>query len=188
VRPFWQRRLLVPALVVAAANVIAYFAYTRPRSEFERDIATRAVTLREEVSAERARVERVRQRVRALETNAGDVGRFYEAIGRKDAVFAVQEDIVGLGRQLGLSIGSRSYANESVKGGKGLARFKIVMPVSGSYRQVATFLHRLESMRHFVTVEQVALREQAAAGGRGANLNITLSVYFIEDEPEADAS
>ena len=187
-RPFWQRRLLVPALVVAAANAIAYFAYTRPRSDFERDIATRAVTLREEVSAERARVERVRQRVRALETNAGDVGRFYEAIGRKDTVFAVQEDIVGLGRQLGLVIGSRSYTNDTVKGGRGLARFKIVMPISGSYRQVATFLHRLESMRHFVTVDQVALREQQGAGGSATSLNITLSVYFLDDEPGADAS
>jgi len=187
-RPFWQRRLLPPALVLAAANAIAYFAYTRPRTDFERDIATRAVSLREEVAAERARVERVRQRAHALETNAGDVGRFYESVGRKDSVLAVQEDIVGLGRQLGLSIGARAYSNDAVKGGKGLSRFRIVMPVSGSYRQVATFLHRLESMRHFVTVDQVALREEAAAGGRATNLNITLSVYFLDDEPGADAS
>jgi Tfp pilus assembly protein PilO len=187
-KPFWQRRLLPPALVLAAANGVAYFAYTRPRTDFERDIATRAVSLREEVAGERARVARVRQRVHALETNAGDVGRFYESVGRKDTVLAVQEDIVGLGRQLGLTIGSRSYAKDTVKGGKGLARFRIVMPVSGSYRQIATFLHRLESMRHFVTVDQVALREDAGAGGRATSLNISLSVYFLDDEAEADAS
>ena len=187
-RPFWQRRLLPPAVALAAVNAVAFFAYTRPRAACEKNIAERAVGLREDVAAERARVARVRQRAQALESNAGDVGRFYAAVGPRDTVLAVQEDIVGLGRQLGLTIGARSYTNEAVKGGKGLSRFKIVTPVTGSYRQVATFLHRLESMSHFVTVDQVALREDAAAGARGTNLNITLSVYFREEEPEADAS
>ena len=187
-KPFW-RRFLVPALLLLAVNVVTYLAYTRPRAERLRDVAARAVVLKQEAEGLRARVARVRERAQALETNTADVGRFYSAVGRKESVLAVQEDVVGLGRQLGLVIGPRSYANAPVKGSKGLSRFKIVMPVSGSYRQIATFLHRLEAMRHFVTVDSVALREDAAAGGRSTNLNVSLSVYFVDAAgTEADAS
>ena len=185
-KPFWQRRLLPPVLVLAGVNALAYFAYTRPRAAFERDIAVRAVSLREEVAGERARVARVRQRAHALETNAADVGRFYESVGRKDTVLAVQEDIVGLGRQLGLVIGSRSYTNDTVKGGRGLARFKIVMPVSGSYRQVVSFLQRIETLPHFVTVDSITIREDTGGGGRSTHLDVVLSVYFQDQEARDD--
>jgi Tfp pilus assembly protein PilO len=187
VKPFWRRRLLVPALALLALNVVAYAAYTRPRAVRERDIAARAVVLREEVAVERARVARVRERARTISANAADVTRFYEAIGGKGSVLAVQEDVVALGRQLGLAIGNRSYANDPVKGSRGLTRFRITMPVAGSYRQVATFLRRIEEMRHFVTVDQIALREDSGAAGRATNLNVVLSVYF-QDEEAGDAA
>ena len=181
-RPFWRRRLLVPALALLALNVIVFAAYTRPRAARERDIAAYAVVLRAEVADERARVAGVRQRARTITANTADVTRFYEAIGTKSSVLRLQEDIVALGRQLGLAIGSRSYTNEVVKGSRGLTRFRITMPVSGSYRQVATFLRRIEEMRHFVTVDSIALREEAGAAGRSTSLNVALSVYFQDEE------
>ena len=97
VKPFWRRRLLVPALVLLALNAGTYFAYTLPRSVRERDIAARAVVLREEVAEERARVDGVRQRARTIEANTADVARFYKALGRKDSLLEIQEDIVGVG-------------------------------------------------------------------------------------------
>jgi Tfp pilus assembly protein PilO len=180
VRPFWRRRLLGPAVALLALNMVAFLAYTRPRAERERDVAARAVGLREEVGELRARVGKIRERARALETNAADVGRFYAAMGPKDSVLAVQEDVVALGRQLGLAIGPRRYQHEVVKRSKGLARFRIGMPVAGNYRQVAGFLHRLEAMRRFVTVDSIALAEDSGAAGRTTNLTISISVYFLE--------
>jgi Tfp pilus assembly protein PilO len=184
-KPFWRRRLLVPALVLLALNAGTYFAYTLPRGARERTIAARAVILRDEVAQERSRVEGVRERARTIEANKADVGRFYQALGRKDSLLRIQEDIVAVARQLGLTLGSRAYNNEAVKGSESLARFRITMPIAGSYRQVASFLQRIEALPHFVTVDSISLREDSGAG-RSTNLNVALSVYFVDSEP-ADA-
>ena len=181
--PVWRRRLLIPAIALLAANVVAFFAYTSPRSKSERTTAERAVALRAEVAQERARVEGVRERARTITTNTADVAKFYESLGRKDSLLTVQEAIVGIGRQLGLQLGSRSYSNESVKGSDSLARFRITMPISGSYPQIASFLQRLESLPHFVTVDSISLREDGSPGGRTTNLNVVLSLYFLSTEP-----
>jgi Tfp pilus assembly protein PilO len=184
VKPFWRRRLLVPALVLLALNAGAYFAYTLPRAARERDIAARAVVLRDEVAKERSRVEGLRQRARTIEGNTADVKQFYQALGRKESLLKIQEDIVGVARQLGLTIGNRSYGNESLKNSGSLARFRITMPISGSYRQVVSFLQRIEALPHFVTVDSITLREESGAGS--TNLNVALSVYFVGAESGDD--
>ena len=186
-RPFWRRRLLLPTLVLLALNVGTYLAYTHPRTLRERAIAAGAVVLRQEVAEERALVEGVRQRARTMDANTADVTRFYKALGPKDSLLKVQEDIVGVARQLGLTLGSRSYSNESVKGSDSLARFRINVPISGSYRQVVSFLQRIEALPHFVTVDSISLREDSDPGrGRSANLNVVLSVYFLATESGDD--
>ncbi len=184
-KPFWRRRLLVPALVRVALNVATYFAYTRPRSVRERTIAARAVILREELAAERARVGALRDRARAIEANTADVGRFHQALGRKESLLEIQEDIAGVARQLGLTLGDRSYAHDTVKGSDSLARFKITMPISGTYRQVVSFLQRIETLPHFVTVDTIAIREEG--GSRSTSLNVVLSVYFLDSEPRDES-
>ena len=69
-----------------------------------------------------------------------------------------------------------------MKGSDSLARFRITMPISGSYRQIVSFLQRIEALPHFVTVDSISLREDSAAGGRSTNLNVVLSVYFLDAE------
>jgi len=183
-KPFWRRRLLMPALVLLGLNAGIAIAYTLPRAARERDIAARAVVLREDVARERARVEGVRQRARTIEGNTTDVGRFYQALGRKESLLKIQEDIAGVARRLGLTLGSRSYANEAVKGSDSLARFRITMPLSGSYRQVVSFLQGIEAMPHFVTVDSISLRDDSGLGhGRSTSLNVALSVYFLDSGP-----
>jgi Tfp pilus assembly protein PilO len=186
VKPFWRRRLLVPALALLALNAGTYFAYTLPRSSRERTIAARAVVLREEVARERARVAGLRERARTIQANTADVASFYQSLGRKDSVLMIQEAIAGIARQLGLTVGNRAYTNEEVKGSDSLARFRITMPITGSYHQIASFLQRIETMPHFVTVDSVALREDSGVGGRSTSLAVILSVYFLDVERRDD--
>ena len=182
-KPFWRRRLLVPALVLIALNAGTYFAYTLPRAARERTIAARAVVLREEVAQERSRVEGLRHRARTIEGNTTDVARFYQALGRKESLLRIQEDIAGVARQLGLTLGNRAYTNDAVKSSESLARFRITMPISGSYRQVVSFLQRIEALPHFVTVDSISLRDDSGVGyGRSTSLNVVLSVYFLDSE------
>ena len=182
-KPFWRRRLLVPVLVLLATNAGTYFAYTLPRAARERTIAARAVVLRAEVAQERSTVERQRERARTIEANTTDVARFYRALGRKESLLAIQEDIAGVARQLGLTLGNRSYTNDALKGSDSLARFRITMPISGSYRQVVSFLQRIEALPHFVTVDSISLRDDSGVGhGRSTSLNVVLTVYFLDSE------
>jgi len=186
-KPFWRRRLLVPALALLGLNAAAYFAYTLPRSTQERTLAARVVVLREQLAEERTRVERLRERARTIERNTADVALFYGALGRKESLLRIQEDIVAVGRQLGLTLGNRTYSDEDVKGSNRLARFRMTMPIAGSYRQVASFLQRIEALPHFVTVDSVAIRGEPGASSRSTNLNVALSVYFLDSErPDAD--
>src|SRR5688572_31860154 len=120
-KPFWRRRLLIPALALLLLNAAAYFGYTRPRSARLRTVAARAVVLREQLAAERSRVGSLRERARAIEANTADVGRFYASLGPKSSLLEIQEDIAGIARQLGLTVGARSYTNENVKGSDSLA-------------------------------------------------------------------
>jgi len=182
VKPFWRRRLLVPALVLLGLNAGTYAAYTLPRSSRERTIAARAVVLRAEVARERARVAGVRERARTIQANTADVASFYRSLGHKNSVLQIQEAIAGIARQLGLTVGSRSYANEEVKDSDSLARFRITMPITGSYRQIASFLQRIETLPHFVTVDSISLREDSRVGERSTSLNVVLSVYFLDAE------
>jgi Tfp pilus assembly protein PilO len=184
VKPFWRRRLLVPALALLGLNVVTYLAYTLPRSTRERTTAERAVVLRQEVAEERARVEGIRERARTIEANTADVTKFHQALGRKESLLTIQESIAAIARQLGLQVGSRSYQKEAVKGSDSLARFRITMPIAGTYPQVASFLQRLEALPHFVTVDSIALREESVGSGHSTNLNVVLSVYFLDTDPD----
>lgn len=183
-RPFWRRRLLVPALVLVVLNAGTWFAYTLPRAARERTIAAQAIVLRDEVALERTRAETVRQRARTIEANTSDAARFYKALGSKGSLLEIQEDIVGVARQLGLALGNRSYSNEAARKNDSLARFRITMPMAGSYRQMVSFLQRIEALPHFVTVDSISLRGDAGVGtSRSTSLNVALSVYFLDAEP-----
>jgi Tfp pilus assembly protein PilO len=183
VKPFWRRRLLVPVLALVALNAGTYFAYTVPRATRERTISARAVDLREQLATKRSRVEGLRQRARTIERNAADVTLFHETLGGKESLLRIQEDIAGIARQLGITIGSRGYSDEGVRGSASLARFEITMPIAGSYRQLVSFLQRIEALPHFVTVDSIAIRGDRGASGGSTNLNVVLSLSFVDTEP-----
>src|SRR6185436_14434221 len=96
-----------------------------------------------------------------------DVKRFYgQTLGAKSSLLAVQRDMEAMARDLGLRVGNRSYSTEEVKGSESIRRFQMTMQVKGTYRQLVSFLDRLERSPHFVTLDQVSLahRETGAAG------------------------
>jgi hypothetical protein len=51
--------------------------------------------------------------------------------------------------------------------------------VTGTYRQLGSFLAALEQSPHFLTVDQVSIRQKE---GSVADLAIVLSAYFRGDE------
>lgn len=169
-------RVKVPLAVLLVLNAGVYFAYTMPRSLREKSAAERAGVLRQEVERERRATALLRARSEAMRTNGSDVTRFYQRLGPKGTLSQVRAEIAALARDLGLQVGALTYNPEDVKGGEGVAQLQMRMGVSGTYRELAAFLDRLERSTYFVTVDQIQLRKRAAAGE--ADLEITLSAFY----------
>ena len=180
-KPFWRRRLLTPALVLLGLNIAVFCAYTLPRRMKEKNIASRVVVLREEVERERRATAELRRRADTLQSNNRDVARFYrEVVGaRRIGLLPVLEELEAVAAKFGLQSPRRSYTPKEVKGVAGLSRFQVTMPVSGNYRQLGAFLGALERSPHFLTVDQVAIRQKE---GSVADLAIVLSAYFRGEE------
>ena len=172
----WRERIQVPLVVLLVLNAGVYFAYTMPRSLGEKSAAARAGVLRQEVERERRATAVLRARSEAIRTNGSDVTRFYQRLGPKGTLSQVREEIAALARELGLQVGALSYSPDDVKGGEGVAQLQMKMGVSGTYRELAAFLDRLERSSNFVTVDQIQLRKRPEAGEAG--LEITLSAFY----------
>jgi Tfp pilus assembly protein PilO len=139
------------------------------------------VVLREEVERERRAMADLRRRAETLESNNRDMTRFYREVvgGRRMGLLPVLQELETIAAGLGLQSPQRTYVPKEVKGVAGLSRFQVTMPVSGSYRQLGSFLGALERSPHFLTVDKVALRQRS---GRVADLAIVLSAYFRGEE------
>jgi Tfp pilus assembly protein PilO len=105
-----------------------------------------------------------------------DVERFYARLGPKGTLSQVRAEITMLARELGLKVGGLSYNPEEVKGGEGVAQLQMRMGVSGTYRELAAFLDRLERSSYFVTVDQIQIGKREQSGQ--AALDITLSAFY----------
>ena len=84
------------------------------------------------------------------------------------------EELQRIPRELGLRVGHRAYEPNPVKG-LTLTRYAVTMPITGNYRQLTSFLDRMERSSHFMTVDEVNLRKRAAGGE--ADLDVTMSAY-----------
>ena len=172
----WRARLKVPLLVLVALNVGVYLAYTMPRSLKERSAAARAAVLRGELERDRRVTAGLRDRADAMNTNRADTDRFYTRLGAKGSLAQVRAEITTLARELGLKVGGLSYNPEGVKGSEGVAQLKARMNVTGTYRELAAFLDRLERSPYFVTVDQIQIGQRGESGE--AALDIELSAFY----------
>jgi Tfp pilus assembly protein PilO len=169
-----RRRAWIALGALAALNAVVFFAYTVPKRLAERSLAAQVAALRAEVDRERSTVIRQRRRAEAVQANAADTTRFYQALGARNALLTVLEELQRTPRELGLRVGRRTYEPKEVKG-LPLTRYSITMPVTGNYRQLTAFLDRMERSSHFMTVDEVNLRKRAASGE--ADLDVTMSAY-----------
>jgi len=178
-RPLWARARL-PLLVLLGLNALVFGAYTMPRTLQERSLAAQAATLRQAVERERAATLELRQQVAAIRANAADAQRFLTEVleYRAEGLLPVLEEVERVAGEAGLELKSRRYSPEQVTDAP-LMRFRITIPVNGTYAQLVSFIDRLERSPRFLVIDRVQLRE-----GRDADedqLNVVVSTYFHAD-------
>ena len=96
-------------------------------------------------------------------------------------------EIEKLAAEPGLKAGGRSFTPDPVKD-LPLMRLQVAVTLTGGYKQLVTFLSRVERSKHFVTVDKVLLREGAAPGDEASanegSLAVQLSAWFRAEEGE----
>lgn len=174
------RRAMGYALAgLVAVNALALAVFTVPRTVEERNLEQRVERLRGALEEARARNQALKVRDEVAVRNASDVGRFYGTVvgTREQTLLPVLTEIEAAARELNISAGSQSYEATPLAGGP-LVRFRIRMPVSGTYRQVIEFLDRIERSPLFLTIDELGLRERPQAGAGSADLSLMFSAYF----------
>ncbi len=182
-----RRALFYVWAALVLVNLLVLGAYTVPRTLQERNVVRRAEQLHGEVRAAAERNRALRRRSDVSAQNDADVGRFYRGVvgTREQTLLPVLAEIDAVARELQLAPGNQTFDAKPVEDAP-LVRFRVTLPVGGSYRQVVAFLDRLERSSHFVTVDEVRLRERLQEVG-SAELNVSLSTYFHAPGAESGA-
>jgi Tfp pilus assembly protein PilN len=183
-RPSLRRVLFYAWTALVVANLGLLAAFTLPRTLEERNLELRAARLNEDIEAARRRNQALKTRDEAAARNAADMARFYRTVvgTREQTLLPVLAEIQAAARDLQLATGSQSYEAKALDDAP-LVRFRIRMPVSGSYGQVTAFLDRLEQSALFLTIDEVKLRERPQDGAGAADLNLSFSAYFRDTQP-----
>ncbi len=164
-------------LALLFVNAIVLFGWTLRRSLEEKGTAERVVALRKEVDEARGRLDSVKRRVDSVRANEADARAFQqEYVGELPTLYSAMEEVVRVGEAKGLRLSTQTYAAPVTVKDTNVDRVQINLPVSGNYLQLAQFLDNLEHSSSFITVDQVAMREQTRGGN--LNLDLILSAYF----------
>ncbi len=181
-RPLWRTALLPAFVALVALNLLALAAWTLPRSLRQKSAAERAVAARGELARERERAQALRERAEAIRANRADLERFYKELAgsEKQDLLPMLAAIEELARADGLQPASRALRRENVDKAP-LERVAVTLPLEGSYSQLVGFLRGVERSERFLTIDRVALRADAEAGGA---LQVELSAY-LRQPPDA---
>jgi Tfp pilus assembly protein PilO len=171
-----RKKLLITLAALLGMNAVTYLVFTLPRTLQQRNLDSRLRLAREEVQRERDRQASLKARYDLVIANTRDTTEFYQRrIGVRGAsMVPVLSEVEALARARGLQVGSQTFAYEPVKGAP-LDRFKIDMPVRGTYRELVAFVEDLERSNQFVTLDSITVRGQQAGE---AELKMVLSCYF----------
>jgi Tfp pilus assembly protein PilO len=182
-RLLWRRRLLPACLGLLGLNVAAFLAYTLPRSLQRRTLSEQAASLRAAAETERRQTAELRQQADVFKAIAEDLRRFYyDLLGTaSQALLPTLEDVEKMASEPGLKPGHRSFQPTEVKGAP-LLQVVILLPLTGTYRQLAGFIERVERSPRFLTVDRVQI---SRAGDQSASLSVELSAFFRAEPRES---
>lgn len=171
-----RKKLVIALAALLALNLVAFLVFTLPRTLQQRNLDSRLRSAREEVQRERDRQASLKARYDLVVANTRDTTEFYQKrIGaRGSSMVPVLSEIEALARAHGLQVASQNFTYEPVKGAP-LDRFKVDMPMRGTYRELVSFVEELERSSQFITLDSISVRGQQAGE---AELRMVLSCYF----------
>ena len=175
-----KRAYIWPLLVVLLANAAVFALVVYPLSqkvaagEQEAGAATAALNA--------ARREYANARATVTGKNQADVelGRFYQDVLPQDLSGArriTYLPVERLAAQSNLRLERQTSEPEAIRD-SALTKFSQTAVLTGEYRDIRRFIHRLETAPEFIILENVSLSQSESGAGRGITVTVQVATYY----------
>ena len=173
-----HRRLMIPLSVALVVNVLAYALIVYPLSQRVANVTQRNQAAEQSLAQAQSEHGQASGTLTGKARAATELTTFYTEVLPRDLSGARRLTylrLAQLARESNLRFESGTYTPTDERGST-LTRLKIVLGLAGTYADIRTFIHALESSPEFVVIDNVELAE----GAEGGNLAVTLelSTYY----------
>ena len=173
-----HRLIVIPLSVALVVNVLAYGLIVYPLSQRVANVAQRDLAAEQALTQAKADYGQASGTLTGKARAATALTTFYTDVLPRDLSGARRLTylrLAQLARESNLKFENGSYKPTDERGST-LVRLKIELVLAGSYADIRTFIHALESSPEFVVIDNVELAE----GAEGGNLAVTLelSTYY----------
>jgi Tfp pilus assembly protein PilO len=173
-----HRRLVIPLSVALVVNLLAYALIVYPLSQRVANVTQRDQAAEQALAQAKADYGQASGTLTGKARASTALTTFYNDVLPRDLSGARRLTylrLAQLARESNLKFESGSYTPKDERGST-LTRLEIELVLAGSYADIRTFIHALESSPEFVVIDNVELAE----GAEGGNLAVTLqlSTYY----------
>ena len=172
-----QRLLLVPLVLLLALNVIVYAGFVYPLSRRVSNVAERTQAAETELATARLAQVRASMALKGRSEASEEIDAFYRDVLPADQpearrmMFRLQR----LAREARVRASSVDADVQEPRRDETLTQMRIQMDLTGSYRAIREFIHRLEQTDDFLLLEELDLSDAQDAGT--LTVRIALSTY-----------
>jgi Tfp pilus assembly protein PilO len=175
-----HRRVIVPLAIALGVNIVVYAAAVYPLSQRVANIQQRDRTAEEQLLAARRDHAQATGTLTGKDRAATELTTFYKDVLPKDLAGArrlTQLRLAQLAREANLKFVRATFepVNEDKRT---LTQLRIEMVLAGTYSDVRSFIHELETAPEFVVVDNIELGQGAESGPLSVTLH--LSTYYRE--------
>ena len=169
-----HRRLVVPLAIALVVNVCVYALLVYPLSERVANVEQRNAAAEQSLAAAKGDFGQANGTLTGKDRASTELTSFYKDVLPPDLSGArrmTQLRLKQIARESGLRFERDAY-KPVVQRDSALTKLEISMVLAGSYANMRTFIHELETSPEFVVIDNVALAE----GADGGSLVVTLEL------------
>ena len=173
-----NRRVLLMLLVGVGINVLLYAFGVYPLSQRVANVSNRNASASKALVAAREENGTVTGTLAGKDRAVTELATFYTSVLPQDLPSArrlTHLRIAQLARQHGL-LYARAQSEPVAERDSTLTRLKTDVSLAGSYMEIRSFVHALETAPEFVVIDNVQLAEEGE--GEGLELTLALSTFF----------
>jgi Tfp pilus assembly protein PilO len=178
-RVFTEHRRAVTLLGIAlVVNALLYGFVVYPLADRVANVEQRTQQAEQALAAARADHAQASGTLTGKDRASTELATFYKDVLPPDLSGArrlTQLRLAQLAREAGLGFERNSFEPLPQRNSS-LTRLRIIMELSGTYAEIRTFLHQLETAPEFVVVDNVELAEGADTGE--LTITLELSTYY----------